>query len=168
MKIRKADLSDAKGIAKVHVDSWRSTYRNMVPQEYLSKLSYEEREKLWIQNMKDTDVFVAVTENGDIVGFANGGKERTGDYIYEGELYAIYLLEHHQSQGIGLDLVKAVVNQLREENLDSMLVWVLSDNNARHFYERIGGRVVDTKPIQIAGTKLLETAYGWEDIRLIK
>jgi len=31
VKIRKAVLADAKGIAKVHVDSWRTTYANLLP-----------------------------------------------------------------------------------------------------------------------------------------
>jgi hypothetical protein len=34
MKIRKAVLTDAKGIAKVHVDSWKTTYDNIVPDQY--------------------------------------------------------------------------------------------------------------------------------------
>lgn len=44
-KIRKAVASDAKGIAKVHVYSWRTTYANIVPDEYLTNLSYENREQ---------------------------------------------------------------------------------------------------------------------------
>ena len=35
--------------------------------------------------------FVAETLNGEIVGFIDGGVERTGTYNCEGELYAIYL-----------------------------------------------------------------------------
>lgn len=40
MNIRKAVLADSKGIAKVHVDSWRTTYKNIIPDEFLKKLSY--------------------------------------------------------------------------------------------------------------------------------
>lgn len=40
MKIRKAVLTDAKGIAKVHVDSWRTTYKNIIPDEFLKKFTY--------------------------------------------------------------------------------------------------------------------------------
>lgn len=39
IKIRKAELTDTKGIAKVHVDSWRTTYTNIVPEEYLRNLT---------------------------------------------------------------------------------------------------------------------------------
>ena len=45
--IRKAELEDAKGIAKVHVDSWRTTYKGIVPDTFLENLSYENREQIW-------------------------------------------------------------------------------------------------------------------------
>lgn len=48
-----------------------------------------------------------------------------------------------------------------------MLVLVLKDNPSRHFYETLGGKMIDTVEIQIAGKKLAELVYGWEDIRNI-
>ena len=51
MKIRKAVIADVKGIAKVHVDSWKTTYRDIISDEFLNKLSYESREKLWASNI---------------------------------------------------------------------------------------------------------------------
>lgn len=36
MKIRIAVLTDAKEIAKVQVDSWKTTYAAIVPLEYLN------------------------------------------------------------------------------------------------------------------------------------
>jgi hypothetical protein len=41
MIIRRAELNDVVGIAKVHVDSWKTTYKDIVPDEFLIKLSYE-------------------------------------------------------------------------------------------------------------------------------
>lgn len=46
MNIRKANRDDAPGIAKVHVDSWRTTYKGIIPQSFLDELSYEQRTKL--------------------------------------------------------------------------------------------------------------------------
>ncbi|MFN2594225.1 MAG: GNAT family N-acetyltransferase [Actinomycetota bacterium] len=34
MKIRKADVADAAGIARVHIDSWVAAYRGMVDDEF--------------------------------------------------------------------------------------------------------------------------------------
>ncbi|WP_306428702.1 hypothetical protein [Robertmurraya siralis] len=41
MIIREATLSDAEGIAKVHVDSWRTTYKGIVSDVFLEQLSYK-------------------------------------------------------------------------------------------------------------------------------
>ncbi|EIJ79685.1 hypothetical protein [Bacillus methanolicus] len=66
MKIRKAVLSDAKGIAKVHVDSWKTTYENIIPDEYLNQLTYEIREQLWNNIIPNGNVFVAENQEGKI------------------------------------------------------------------------------------------------------
>ena len=51
--VRRAVRTDAKSIARVHIDSWQSTYRGIVPDDYLAKLSYEEREKMWDRIIAD-------------------------------------------------------------------------------------------------------------------
>lgn len=169
MKIRKAKLADAKGIAHVHVDSWLATYRNIIPDTYLNQLSYEAREQLWVENIKAENNFVAENDGGEIIGFADGGKERTGKYAkLKGELYSIYILPHHQGKGIGRSLMKRVVEHLEESGHNSMLVWVLEENPSRGFYEKMGGKKVDRKTLTISGKVLNEIAYGWEDIGLLK
>jgi hypothetical protein len=45
MRVREANPTDAAAIAKVHVDSWRTTYKSIVPDDFLANLSYEEHEK---------------------------------------------------------------------------------------------------------------------------
>lgn len=47
MIIRKAAMSDATNIAAVHVDSWQTTYQDIIPNHYLDRLSYEQRTELW-------------------------------------------------------------------------------------------------------------------------
>ncbi|MDS9470740.1 GNAT family N-acetyltransferase [Sporosarcina pasteurii] len=163
MFIRKATVEDVKGIAKVHVDSWRTTYQGIVPDSYLSSLAYKEREKIWVRGIKENTIYIVEDESDQLVGFATGGKERTGKYKdYLGELYAIYLLEATQGKGLGRKLFNRVVKDLQGKNLNSMLIWALADNPACHFYEKLGGKKVDTAEIEIAGKKLKEVAYGWD------
>ena len=47
MLIREASPRDAAAIARVHVDSWRTTYAGIVPADYLANLSYTRREQFW-------------------------------------------------------------------------------------------------------------------------
>ncbi|MBM7583943.1 L-amino acid N-acyltransferase YncA [Bacillus pakistanensis] len=165
MKIRAAKLSDASGIAKVHVDSWRTTYRNIIPDEFLNNLSYQRREELWSSNIPKGNVFVAENNEGKIVGFSSGGKERSGKYKeYQGELSSIYILKEFQGQGIGKSLAKPVIKELEKLGINTMLVFVLEDNNSRLFYEAMGGKIIDKIEVEIAGKKLNELVYGWDNI----
>ncbi|EWG12883.1 GNAT family N-acetyltransferase [Cytobacillus firmus] len=165
MKIRTAKLSDAGGIAKVHVDSWRTTYKNIIPEEFLENLSYQSREELWINIIPKGIVFVAENDEGQIVGFSSGGKERSGDYKeYQGELSSIYILKEFQGQGIGKALVKSVIKELGKSGMNTMLVFVLADNNSALFYEAMGGKIIDKIEVEIAGKKLNELVYGWDTI----
>ncbi|MGP7817897.1 GNAT family N-acetyltransferase [Niallia sp. 01092] len=165
MKIRKAVLKDAKSIAKVHVDSWRTTYENIVPAAFLQGLTYEEREKIWVSEIPNGHVFVAEKEDGQIVGFACGGKERSGSYKnFDGELYAIYLLKSYQGMGLGKSLVETVAVYLQGIGITSMIVQVLEENSACYFYEALGGKKVGSEVINISGKRINELVYGWNDI----
>jgi GNAT superfamily N-acetyltransferase len=168
MILRPATIDDARAIAQVHVNCWRTTYRGILPHEVLDGLSYDEREEHWRDwfggkhGQKFT--FVAVDPADQIVGFASAGLERTGNPIYHGEIYAIYVLQSHQRQGLGRRLVEAVVGTLRNGAIDSMLVWVLAQNPACRFYECLGGRRIRTQQIDIGGVAFDEVAYGWNDL----
>lgn len=112
--------------------------------------------------------FVAETEGGDVIGFATCGPEREGNKTYQGELYAIYLLEEYQRMGLGCRLVSAVAQRLLADGFSSMLLWVLEDNHsARRFYESLGGERVGRKTITIGGADLVEVSYGWRDISVL-
>lgn len=168
--VRPATPADIAGIARVHVDGWRSTYRGVVPQTFLDGLSYRDRETLWRRVFAGPErhgVFVAEAGAAKIVGFADGARDRARDATYEGELLAIYLLEEFQGRGLGRELALRVVEWLIDHNIRSMRVWVLADNPACRFYEALGGNRIETKRIQIGGADLEEVAYGWTDITLI-
>ncbi|MEI2404674.1 hypothetical protein [Niallia taxi] len=38
MKIRKAIIEDASGISRVHVDAWRTTYKNLIPDSFFGPI----------------------------------------------------------------------------------------------------------------------------------
>ncbi|MCY0863742.1 MAG: GNAT family N-acetyltransferase [Sulfobacillus sp.] len=165
--IRAATPDDYAGIAKVHVDSWRATYRGIIPDSFLDQLTYEGSESRWRQSATSLPphyaMFVAETQppTNEIVGFANGGHVRASDAEFQGELYAIYLLPSYQRQGIGQQLFYQIVQHLTEHGYPSLLIWVLKDNPARFFYERLGGTVIREATINIGGQPLTELGYSW-------
>ncbi|HEY45911.1 MAG: hypothetical protein AMJ88_03785 [Anaerolineae bacterium SM23_ 63] len=167
--IRKALPEDARGIAKVHIDTWRSTYTGIIPNDYLAKLSYERAENVWRERISTHEplgvIFVAAIPNGRIVGFVTGGAERTGEHSYDGEIYAIYVFKEFQRRGVGRRLTSAICQQLVQEGFHSLIIWVLRENPSRSFYEGLGGEKVAEQEIEIGGVSLPEVGYGWEDIR---
>jgi len=168
--IRAATVSDAPAIARVHVASWLSTYRGLLPDDFLESLSETNYAERWKRVITEGASKVVVAEDGsDVVGFASGGRERAGEQGFEGELYAIYVLDNAQRRGLGRELVRSMVDGLRELGLTNMIIWVLRDNRpARDFYERLGGIYVRAQPITIGSATLEEVSYGWrrlDDVR---
>ncbi len=167
--IRLARPEDAAGIARVHVDSWRSTYKDMISDELLANLSYERRAQGWKEILKNSHnngfVYVAENEPGEIVGFVSAGPGQAGEPEFKGEVYAIYLLQQFQGKGLGRMLMEAAIKELQSRGVSSMLLWVLKDNlPSCRFYEALGGRYVKEKPIKIGEQTFTEVAYGWKDL----
>ena len=44
------------------------------------------------------------------------------------------------------------------------MIWVLADNPARFFYERMGGRRVGERDERLWGALLHEIGYGWSSL----
>jgi ribosomal protein S18 acetylase RimI-like enzyme len=170
MTIRPATPNDAAGIAKVHIDSWRTSYAGIVPDDFLASMEYKERTSRWqsiLTTYADRNYTCVAEVDGEIIGFASGGIQRDiGFPDYTGELYAIYLLQSVQGNGYGRQLFEVLVKDLIEHGHQSMLLWVLRDNRpARGFYEKMGGEYVSEKTFELGGKELVEVSYGWKDIR---
>ena len=157
-------MGDAIAIAHVHVESWRTTYTGIVPDEYLAGLDEGLRVKLWRERLDGQTTVLVAEHAGEVVGFAAAGKIREPVETCDAELYALYLLREAQGRGIGTALLKAVAAVLREHGFKSMSVWVLERNPSRSFYEKNGARLTTLKVIEIGGVKQMEVAYSWPEI----
>lgn len=170
MKIREAISNDIDGIAYVHVESWKTTYKGLISDEFLDTITVEARRKLWIRNFespnKDEIMYVAEDEAGMIIGFANGGARRDPDR-YDAELYALYLLKAYQGKGLGKQLIRSVAQNLMEKKYSSFMTWVLAGNPAINFYHSVGGESISRIEAKIGNELLEEVKIGWKDIRFI-
>ena len=159
--IRAATMQDAHAIARVHVQSWRSTYAGIVPATSLAALREADRARDWQQWLTlDVPIYVADRE-GEVVGFISGGPIREPIEGYDAELFTIYLLAAAQREGTGTKLLRTLASDLHSRGLQSLLAWVLASNVSSHFYQTTGASLVDTKTIAIDGIPLAAQAYGW-------
>ncbi|TQR19172.1 GNAT family N-acetyltransferase [Psychrobacillus vulpis] len=166
MIIREATLADAAGIAKVHVDCWRTTYKHIISNDYLEKLSYEQRTELWINNISKEGnyVFVAENKDGQIIGFAGGGKRVENKVEHSGDVTSIYILKEFQGMGIGKKLIRKLFSKFEERQFNTIFVEVLEDNKSKLFYEALGAQLFDSTKITIAGSELNLLIYQWKNI----
>lgn len=167
--IREALVEDAADMAKVHVDTWRTTYGGIVPDDFLANLRYERSQARWLEYLTTQQAsrsFVAQMQAGKIVGITTGGaiREAVGDF--DGELYGLYLLKAYQGLGIGRKLMVRVAHYLQSEGYRSMMLWVLKENPSCRFYEHLGGKVCADRTIELGGKMLDELGYGWNDLPL--
>jgi ribosomal protein S18 acetylase RimI-like enzyme len=172
MRVRVASVEDAPGIARVHVDTWRTAYRGILPADFLNALSYEARTQRWCENLARAGppqfTLVAEDDDGALVGFAGGGSERDGMPGYDGEIYAVYVLNRHQRLGIGRQLMAVSARHLMDQGFGAAMLWALEANGrARAFYEALGGQLIGRKTKDIADTPQIEVAYGWPDLTML-
>ncbi len=171
MIIRPADISDAATIAALHVHGWQSSYRGLVPDAYLDKLSIEQKTLWWqnkLQNEKARELLL-LEQQGHVVGFCSFGPRDTPLKSDQGrmprfaaEIYAIYLHADIRRTGMGTKLLAAAAQKLQQKHFGGLVLWVLVKNlPAVAFYKKLGGQPLEKKSIEIGGVTLTEQAYGF-------
>src|SRR5438128_1969686 len=74
-----AGPTDAEALARVHVQSWRETYRGLLPDAYLARMSepqYARRFGHALVKPGPDEVFLAAADRWGLVGYAQGGPSR--------------------------------------------------------------------------------------------
>ncbi len=166
--IRRAAPQDAPAIARVRVDSWRTTYRGLVPDAYLDGMQLDASIEMWARVLSagasTASVFVA-EDAGEVVGFAAGNMLPEPKHGLNAELSAIYLRREFQRAGLGRRLVCAVARAQRAHGATGLIVWIIAGNKAaRAFYERMGAALLIEQPFEWDGMPLTEAGYGFTDL----
>lgn len=171
VSFREATVADCVAVAEVHVRSWRESFAGIVPQSFLDGMSVEKRAAAFAEGFAAESymMYVAEAAGRGVVGFADFGEPRENIDAYEGELYAIYLLPEFQRKGVGERLFKLGVEFLVGGGKGSAYLLALEVSPYRRFYEKMGGRVVGRKQVEIGGVAYDELVYGWRSLsRLLK
>ena len=140
---RQAQLEDAPSIATVEVESKRAS----VPEVY----SEGEMDQAWsldrwtgyingtrtpTHGLDDRIVYVA-SAGESIVGFA--ACHHTTKRGIDAELQSIYVLLEHQRRGIGLELIRLIVEWAMSGGRSSLLAGFYGSNPYVAFYQKLDG-----------------------------
>lgn len=149
--VRAARASDAAGLARLQVASWRASFASLVPEEVLAELTSAAAEEQWARRWLEAitapptsrhRVHVAVDAGRtSVTGFAAAGPATDGD-LWPGtdaELYELHVLPELAGQGHGGRLLHAVADTLAEDGFQIAFTWVLSADDKRlSFLEEAG------------------------------
>ena len=166
--VREASVADAAAIARVHRESWRTTYAGILPLDVIARESGRKSEGMWRRRLASSPIGAAtwIAERGGhgIVGFASCGDARASMQELDAEIYALYVLQGHQRHGAGRELVRACARHFVRQGLFGFYLWVLKANRARLFYETLGGEEIAEKSERLGRHAFGEVAYGWRDL----
>ena len=93
-----------------------------------------------------------------IVRYGKNKKDYDDSY---GEIYALYVLNDYQRQGIGLNLMKFAFKELKK-NFHSILISTLVENTANEFYQKAGGILIGNSPFVLENNTYLENLYEFK------
>ena len=163
--VRMAEPDDARGLARVYVETWRTTYAGMVPDKVLLEMSESTQAARWARSIAQGDELVMLAEDAGkgIVGLSSGGRAR-GPHGCKAEIFTLYVLPDEQGRGVGRALLAGMFAEFVDQSLESAIIWVLAANPARFFYETTGGKRSAEREERLWGSDLPEIAYIWRDL----
>lgn len=152
--LREGNIEDAEQKGFVHFTSWKETYVNLMPKEYLDKLQLENC--ISIAKKYPQNTIVAVVDN-IVVGFSGylEDSREIASVRPSSEIMAIYILKKYQKKGIGYALMQEALKCITKRKV---ILFVLEGNsNAINFYKRIGFIFTGHKIFKsVLGGKLIE------------
>ena len=133
-----AGPGDAAALAKVHIESWRETYRGLLPQAYLASMDpriHARRWRLQLTRARPQDLVLAAEGRGGLIGYCAGAMSTGEASASRAEVFTLYLVLSAQRAGLGRRLLTSAARVFSARGARSLELWVLNGNTrARGFY----------------------------------
>ncbi len=169
MTIRSATLADVDAIAALHVESWRTSYRGILPNAFLDGPVEEDRSSHWFELLEESgsDRTTLVAEGDDgIAGFVS--VTRSSEDGFDAYIEHIHVRPGRKGAGLGRQLLSAAVDRLIAKGCRSAYLLVFDDNSeAIGFYERLGGETERFGVEDMAGASIPRSRVSWRDLEAL-
>ena len=139
--IRYATVEDFYILGRIHCDSWKVAYKDIVPKQFLDSITVEKRAAYFEKALREkTEIDAIAFDVSEPIGFITFGKCRDKDKTDDfGEIWGLYLDPKRWKKGYGKELMNFAIRVLRTSGFKNISLWVLEENlNAISFYERLG------------------------------
>jgi|SoiMethySBSTD1v2_1073268.scaffolds.fasta_scaffold13933_3 GNAT superfamily N-acetyltransferase len=165
-----ASSQDLRSIALLHAQSWRSTYRDILPDEFLDQHVVPDRLEFW------TSRFASAAPERRLLLKAVGDETLLGfvcvlldeEPKWGARLDNLHVSPESKGTGVGYALFQSARQWVAHASPRSaMHLWCVERNHvARRFYDRQGGTVVETANRSFAQQPSVpELRYWWEPLR---
>jgi RimJ/RimL family protein N-acetyltransferase len=162
VEIRWANYNDCHNLGFVHSESYRSTYKGIMPDDFLDNFTVEKREQYYQKSLSDgIEKIALIFVDKKAIGCIVVGECRDDDLddMY-GEFLGIYLLKDYWGNGFGKRLINWGIDRIKEFGYFKASLWVLKENtNARRFYEHLGFIFDGTERLITRGKELVQVRY---------
>jgi GNAT superfamily N-acetyltransferase len=168
--LRSATPADAAGIARINAESWRDSYRGIVPDTVLDRPLEADFLRQWRGlaegNPAGQMILVIEDEDRTLHGFVSAGPARRPRLNFDAEVYALYVAKESRRMRLGSRLLGAAAQRLALFGKTSLMLWVLEANQTgRTFYVGLGGaELAAVRDEPVYGAKLATVAYAWTRI----
>ena len=126
--IRLNRIEDQEGMAKIKVDCWQDTYKNIIDQCYLDSLNYEIQTNKYIDSFDEYKNMVLVAEDVNdhkIIGYACFSTD-ANEYA-DAELISLYIDKNYSRRGVGTSLLRETIKELKKYNKKTMMLWCIKE-----------------------------------------
>lgn len=131
-----ATAADIAGIQSAARESWRATYRDILPPGVVDDFVARNyaHAALYVAVQRSADIFLVAKDRERVVGFCHLGDRGGGP-----EMYRLYLVPECWGHGTGSRLLALLEQRLRERGITGYRCFVHKRNErAKSFYARRG------------------------------
>ena len=159
MEIRSATRDDIEEIRAVAEASWETDYPDHLSRETIrAGIEQWYDEKVIQLELASPRSVLLVAEDDGIVGFGHG--HWAGPV---GTVMRLYVDPDHRGQGIGSELFDALVEELRDADVERIQAMALADNDpGKQFYESRGMEQIGVEETAIGGDQYEEAIFELE------
>ncbi len=138
VRIRRAEPRDAEALVRLGRDVGREPGRWLITTSDWRSVGDERRYLKALRRYDDAAVFVAETEEGDVVGRLSVGRDQHPASRHVADL-GLMVASSHRRQGVGRALLDAAVRWAREHRIEKLELHVFPHNEgAIALYEQFG------------------------------
>lgn len=167
MIIRPIIDDDVQAIAKIYTDNWKNTYQNILPDSFLTSMTYEHSKEKWLSyiHADKQGAFVALDENNMIIGFS--AYKPYYDLKKCLLLDSLHIIQSIQGSGIGKKLIFTIGKYAYNNGYEKMSICIVKGNDrAGGIYTHLGAKHYKDFIDDFEGTPSNSSVLLWDNLSM--